>query len=417
MTSLRNSKPLNPQGRPLLSLVSFLLLCFSGCVTPPQKPAIVSPPLVSRYAALVRLDAAQAPSFTDDLGADSLRQAARQSLDYYRSLPKEQLFVLGRDTYTVEDLSYSMDYLVQLLERSPRPDDWAQVLSREYAIYQSIGTDEDRTVVFTSYFEPTIPARLMPDKIYRFPLYGRPADLLDVDLSLFDANYQGGRVVGRREGRAVVPYYRRSDIDGHKILATHGLELAWAKDSFDVLDLQIEGSGWLDLGGGERRRIRYDGDNGHKFRSVGQYLISTGRISAKKFNREAFRRYLRQHPKERQKLLNVNDRYIFFRLDTSTSAPYAFGNISVPLTPGRSIATDPKLFPKGALAWVRVSRESPVKRFMVNQDEGGAIQGPGRVDIFAGGGEAALKFASRLWNKGALYFLVKKKPRQTATNP
>ncbi len=391
-----------------LLLVAFGLF-LTSCATVPPQPVKITP--------LVRVDPAQAPAFQDDLDTASLKEGAAQSFAYYKSLPPEQLFVVGGDTYTATDMAYSMDYLVQQLEASKTAGDWQAMLKKEFTIYQSVGTDADRTVVFSSYFEPTIPARLKRDKEYRFPFYARPADLVDVDLSLFDPGYQGARVVGRKEGRALVPYHKRSEIDGEKVLAQKHLELAWGKDAFDVLDLQIEGSGWLDLGGGELRRIRYDGDNGHKFRSIGQYLISSGRIPKDKFSREAFRQYLKDHPKERQKVLNVNDRYIFFRIDTSTSAPYAYGNLKVPLTARRSIATDPKLFPKGALTWIQVSRDPPVSRFMLNQDEGGAIQGPGRVDIFAGSGEEGLKFASKLWNKGTLFFFVKKKPVQNAPNP
>jgi membrane-bound lytic murein transglycosylase A len=344
----------------------------------------------------------------------SLRHGALQSLAYYRSLPADHLFILGPDTYTAKAMADSMSTLAKILEKYPDSKDWLPMLLRDFTVYQSIGTDEKRKIVFTSYFEPTIQARLTRDEIFKFPLYRRPDDLLDVDLSLFDSNYQGVRVVGRREGRSLIPYYKRSEIQTGKTFVREGLELAWARDAFDVLDLQIEGSGWLDLGNGERLRIRYDGDNGHRFRSVGQYLISTGRIPKHKFSREAFREYLKKHPGETQKLLNVNDRFIFFQLDTSSSAPYAFGHLRVPLTAGRSMATDPKLFPKGALAWIQVSREQPVQRFMLNQDEGGAIQGPGRVDIFAGAGEKALSFANRLMNEGSLYFFVKKssqKPR------
>jgi len=272
-------------------------------------------------------------------------------------------------------------------------------------------------VVFSSYYEPPIAARLAPDRVYKFPLYARPPDLVDVDLSLFEPAYQGARIAGRYEGRRLVPYPTRSDIDSRKILKEKGLEIAWAKDPLDVLDLQIEGSGWIDFGAGIVRRVRYDGDNGRRYQSVGQYLIATGRIPAKKFTRQAFLRYLARHPKERQRLLNVNERYIFFRIDTSTVSPYAFGNIEVPLTPGRSIATDPKLFPKGALAFIYVGpadgrtggSASPIQRLVLSQDEGGAVQGPGRVDIFAGHGENAKQFATHMWNKGHLYFLVKKK--------
>ena len=133
-------------------------------------------------------------------------------------------------------------------------------------------------MVFSSYYEPTISARTAKDSTYRYPLYARPPDLVDVNLGLFDPAYQGARISGRREGNDLVPYPARADIDSGGILREKGLEIAWAKDPADVLDLQIEGSGWLDFGKGDIRRVRYDGNNGRHYRSVGQYLISSGRI-------------------------------------------------------------------------------------------------------------------------------------------
>jgi membrane-bound lytic murein transglycosylase A len=396
---------------------------------------------VTRYTALVRLEPQETPAFEDDLDTVSLHAAAFQSMSYYQSLPQENLYVLGSDTYTARDLFESMAALVTLLEDQPNRRDWLPMINKSFAVYQSVGVDSDKTVVFSSYYEPTIPARLAPDPIYKFPLYARPADLVDVNLSLFDPAYQGARVTGRLDGRGLVPYPTRADIDSRKILKDQGLEIAWAKDPLDILDLQIEGSGWLDFGKGNLKRVRYDGDNGRRYKSVGQYLIATGRIPAQKFSRQAYLRYLKRHPEERQELLNVNERYIFFRIDAGTTSLYAYGNIDVPLTPWRSIATDPKLFPKGALAWISVGetasltptlslqgrgqgrpkgeprvrdgrRSAIVQRFMVNQDEGWAIQGPGRVDIFVGHGKKSKAFATHMWNKGHLYFLVKKKDAQ-----
>jgi membrane-bound lytic murein transglycosylase A len=395
----------------------------AGCVTAPPKP--VPPPVppalsISRYQALVRLESKEVPHLVDDADTASLLAAAQQSFAYYQNLPDEQLFVLGTDSYTAKDLTASMAFLINLLQNSPDPKEWVPALENACLIYQSVGVDPERTVVFSSYYEPSISARRVPDAMYRYPLYARPPDLVDVDLSLFDDVYQGAHISGRRDGQALVPYPVRADIDGRKILQDKGLELAWAKNPLDVLDLQIEGSGWLDFGKGDLVRVRYDGNNGRRYKSVGQYLIATGRIPAKKFNRTSFRKYLERHPKERQEILNVNDRYVFFRIDTSTAAPYAYGNLDVPLTPGRSVATDPKLFPKGMLAWIdtersvvtkgdRVKGKKLLKRFMLAQDEGGAIQGPGRVDIFAGRGEDAKQMATHLWYKGKLYFLIKKK--------
>lgn len=177
----------------------------------------------------------------------------------------------------------------------------------------------------------------------------------------------------------------------------------------DIFFLQIEGSGWLDLGNGQMVRIRYDGDNGRRYRSLGQYMISSGLVRAKGFDHKALMRYMKRHPKECQDLLNVDERYVFFQIDTSSMSVFAYGNINQPLTAGRSVATDPKIFPKGLLAWIDVQSKPTKRRFVLNQDEGGAIQGPGRVDFFAGHGKKAEQLATHFWYPGQLYFLVKKK--------
>ena len=92
----------------------------------------------------------------------------------------------------------------------------------------------------------------------------------------------------------------------------------------------------------------------------------------------------------------------------------------VSLTAGRSIASDPKFYPPGALAWIKTARPAfdkdgisvgtaPLARFVLNQDEGGAIKGAGRIDFFAGGGRDAELTAQKLWAPGELYFLIRKR--------
>jgi membrane-bound lytic murein transglycosylase A len=56
------------------------------------------------------------------------------------------------------------------------------------------------------------------------------------------------------------------------------------------------------------------------------------------------------------------------------------GSLGVPLTPGRSIAADPRIFPPGSLAFLLTERPrltdtgdvdwSPVSRFVLSQDVG-----------------------------------------------
>jgi membrane-bound lytic murein transglycosylase A len=46
---------------------------------------------------------------------------------------------------------------------------------------------------------------------------------------------------------------------------------------------------------------------------------------------------------------------------------------------------------------------------VLNQDTGGAIVGPGRVDLFCGAGSEAGAVAGYMKEEGELYFLVMKK--------
>jgi membrane-bound lytic murein transglycosylase A len=128
----------------------------------------------------------------------------------------------------------------------------------------------------------------------------------------------------------------------------------------------------------------------------------------------AIRAWLAANPADLARVLHHNESYVFFRYRDSPPV----GSFGVPLTPGRSIATDARLFPPGALAFVRTERPTaaaagkvewtPVSRFVLNQDTGGAIRGPGRVDVFWGRGVEAELAAGLMKQPGELYFLVPK---------
>lgn len=179
--------------------------------------------------------------------------------------------------------------------------------------------------------------------------------------------------------------------------------------------LQVQGSGKADIGEGNILSVLYDGANGRPYKSIGRYLIDSGALPRENMSMQAIREYLRQHPEKLFEVLNQNQSYVFFRLDMGPS----IGNISVPLTPGRSIATDSKLFPKGALGFISsqkpliengvIKEWAPFTRFVMNQDTGGAIKGPGRVDVFFGQGAEAELTAGNFQHEGELYFLLRKK--------
>jgi membrane-bound lytic murein transglycosylase A len=58
----------------------------------------------------------------------------------------------------------------------------------------------------------------------------------------------------------------------------------------------------------------------------------------------------------------------------------------------------------------RLLGQFPTARFALALDTGGAIKGPGRVDIYAGHGAQAEATARGQWSEGKLFILVKKLP-------
>jgi membrane-bound lytic murein transglycosylase A len=278
-----------------------------------------------------------------------------------------------------------------------------------------VGSDGQGKVLVTGYYEPMLSCRSNPDDVYKYPLYKRPGDIVEIDLTLFGNDFPRNKLSARIEGRKILPYYSREEIDQKQALGGRNLEMLWCRDLVDIYFLQIQGSGKADLGGGDIVSILYDGQNGRQYKSLGKQLIDKGAIEKENMSMPAIREYLRSHPEEVVPLLNQNPSYIFFRMDMGPS----LGNIGVPLTPGRSIATDSKLLPKGALAFIETQKPiiengaikewTPFTRFVLNQDTGGAIKGPGRVDLFWGQGAEAELSAGYMQQEGKLYFLFRKK--------
>jgi len=196
-----------------------------------------------------------------------------------------------------------------------------------------------------------------------------------------------------------------------------GLELLWLRDPWERFVLHIQGSGQVRLPDGRMMRVGYAASNGRPYRAIGRYLLEQGFLGEKEISMERIREFLQSNPGRAEEFLNVNERYIFFRLLGDSEGP--LGALGVPLTPGRSVATDLSLFPRGALAYL-VSRcpeldESgkiigwkTLRRFVLNQDAGGAIQGPGRVDLFFGSGDRAGRAAGEMKEEGKIYILLAK---------
>ena len=354
------------------------------------------------------------PFFEDDMDLDSLRQALNRNLQYLSKLNPDHGFVYGPHQYTCRQVMEGQAAFLEMIRTASGPKDLSEWIKKEFLVYKAAGRDGG--VLFTGYFEPILQGRFRPDSTFKYPIYRKPDDLIKIDLSLFNEEFKGKSIIGRINEKSVIPYYSRQQIAQGRALEGRNLELAWLKDPVDVAFLQIQGSGRLDLGGGRATRVGYSERNGHPYRSIGRYLMERGLITREEMSMQAIRRILAERPEMVEEVLNYNPSYVFFR-DLGDGP--LLGSINTPITPGRTLALDSRLFPPGAMAWIKTSKPKVndggeivswevFSRFVMNQDTGGAIKGPGRADLFWGSGPYAELAAGHMKHEGELYILIKK---------
>jgi membrane-bound lytic murein transglycosylase A len=295
----------------------------------------------------------------------------------------------------------------------------SRIVRQRFKIYRTAGDVGNTPVLFTGYYEPICDARLESDDLYRYPLYRKPSDLNRSDKAPSNRKRNGTSTGARTQGKGILPYYTRYEIEREGVLTGRNLEIAWLSDPFDVLTIHIQGSAKLRLANGRIISVGYSASNGRPYRSIGRYLLDKGHLSSKEMSMQSIRRHLSRHPAVLDEVLKYNPSYIFFQ----ELAHGPVGNLNVPLTPGRSIALDYRLFPRGALAYIScrkpiLSRTGEIKgwtnfsRFVLNQDTGAAIKGPRRADLYWGSGPQALIPAGHLKHRGNLYILVEDLARQ-----
>lgn len=276
------------------------------------------------------------------------------------------------------------------------------------------GSRRERGLV-TGYFEPLLRGSRVPDARFRHPLHGVPDDLVTVDLGELYPALRGQRVRGRLEGRRLVPYWSRAQIDAGQA-SQRGRELLWVDDLMDAFFLEIQGSGRVELPDGTRVRVGYADQNGHPYRAIGRVLVETGELTLEQASMQGIRGWGRANPEKVRALLHANPSVVFFR-EVPPLAPRPGrerpdgppGALGVPLTPLRSVAVDPRPIPLGAPLWLATRDPldgSAIERLAFAQDTGGAIIGALRLDLFWGFGERAALAAGHAREPGRLWVLL-----------
>ncbi len=265
---------------------------------------------------------------------------------------------------------------------------------------------------FTAYYEAEIRGSYLMDQTYKYPIYGRPYDLVEVRLNDFDASLPNKKLVGYVEEGRLKPYPTRAEINKDGINAPI---VMWADDEVDVYIMQIQGSAVALQPDGSKVRIAYAANNGHPFKGIGSILLSKGLLSPSQVSMGSIKQWLKDNPGLAKANMDENPRYIFHKLGNPEGP---MGALGVPLTAGRSLAVDTDYVPLGALLWLETSSydNKPLNRLVVAQDIGGAIKGAVRGDYFYGsGGDDILEAAGRM-NSSGRYFVLIPKHYEAKTN-
>ena len=365
-----------------------LILLVAGCAPAPQKPAPLCPcPPPKPEAEAARYE----PRAFSDLPGWSRAQLE----------PSLRAFVGGCSKVS------ALRRACELAKTLSAGDEQAarSFFESQFVPYALISTTSGELGMITGYYEPIIDGSRTPSAQYRFPIYGVPQDLVVVDLGNVVPETRGLRLRGRVDGRRLVPYYTRGEIDARGD-AFPAPVIAWSGDPVELFFLQIQGSGQVRLESGERIRIGYADQNGHPYRSLGRHLVERGEMLLEQASMQGIKAWAAANPQKLQDALSQNPSYVFFRELPTPEGP--IGALNVPLAAEYSMAVDRRFVPLGApvyLATTMPLSEEPLERLMAAQDVGGAIRGVVRGDFFWGTGPDAGALAGRMRQQGRMWLL------------
>lgn len=244
--------------------------------------------------------------------------------------------------------------------------------------YQVIDDNGEKRGLYTGYYSPIIPGCRTRTAQCNEPLMGVPTD---------GRNYKGvskKQIVEQQIGR---PLY-------------------WA-NIVDVQNIQIQGSGMLQLEDGTMVKLNFAAVNDLPFKSIGEQLRARGIRPDGGYSADAVWTYLKKNPTLAKEVIYNNPRYVYFY---ESVPPDVIGKLGTPLSKIRSIAMDDSIYTLGLPVYIdtNLSDGRRFSRLMIAQDTGSAIRGWIRADIFFGKGDEAYKFAHGQHAQGQMFILMPK---------
>ena len=291
--------------------------------------------------------------------------------------------------------------------RLPDGDDAAarRFFEREFVPYATRGQKGARGKV-TGYYVQGLRASRSRGGAYQFPLFARPPDLLEIQLSDFIADGRSRRIWGQRVGDdgTVAPYPVRAKVRERGL--DDGRVLLWVDDPVDAFAVEIEGSGRATLDTGEEAWVAFAGKNGLRPRRTGAIARALRELRKRQGKRPFSERDLASY----FTITDPREAMVFFEIESRAGA---IGTQDVILTPRRSAAVDRAVIALSTPMWVESKaptsakgRTAPWRQLVVAQDTGGSILGSVRVDVYFGADAEARAIGRRVHHPGRVWLLL-----------
>ena len=392
---------------PLYGFLAAALLSTGCSSTPETSKPHYDRPLLQGEQALRKVDARQVrPLLVEAYSAreQGLADSLEQSRGWYDKPSSRSKFPFRtqHDSITHERAQASIVHLQEILEQCTTADEFARQVVTHFDVYQTVGWDDEGTVLFTGYYAPIFKGSLERTAEFTHPLHRRPEWLM---------SSSEGVPFGMRtpEGR-IVDCPSRVDIESSGMM--EGQELVWLPNRLDAYLCQVNGSARIQLPDGTEIHVGYAGKTDRAYTGLGESMIREDLIPKEGLSLEAIQAFYERDPATVDRLIDRNESYVFFTRYDGGNWPA--GSLGVPVTTRASIATDKSVYPPGAVALVKtkaVQSSGGTGRFVrlvCDQDTGGAIVAPGRCDLFMGIGPQARVLAGGQFSEGTMYYIFRK---------
>jgi membrane-bound lytic murein transglycosylase A len=352
----------------------------------------------------------QSLSFSDDLKFENLDLAVSRQLKSFDRNGLSGTIKFGAKTYPKSVLKESLILLRSLtqvaqscLKHSPESfclNEFNRSVNEKFSFYVPVEKKNSKkkkiSTQFTSYYSPDLHGSRVQSERFKRAVYRVPENSIDFNRTRVEIDYKGA-------------------------LLGKGLELFYVEESFyDLYLLHVQGGGRIHItnpdGTRETKYLSFSAKNDRSFQMIYKYMLSKGYLQSNNAGIPAQRKFLEENPDKEEEIFNTCPSYVYF--NETDEEPV--GLDSIPLTEGRSLAIDSRIYKTmGLINFVKTKKAShvgpdgkvvkvPFSRFFISQDTGGAIRGNARCDLYFGYGPLAELTAYNMNEQGEQYFLVKK---------